>query len=300
MVALVLASVHCGASAFSFLSFGAGIAAHAAYQHHKNASKSQYSEPSSQKNQSSEATVAQLPASTGNFGGCQEQFANGTPPVVKDIGSRRARALCFNGFAVMHSGVTKTPIYVAEVLNRQRLIAAKGEQRTNAFFSDARLPASERALLEDYRGSGFDRGHNAPAGDQGTDEGMAQSFSLANMMPQAPKNNRGAWADIEMSTRKYAMRAQGNVYVITGSILLRGQCPRFNPDTFRIHGNCQIGSGVTVPSHIYKLVYDASTKRAWAHWIENSNEAQISQPISYEDLVSRVGIEFLPGIHLGK
>ena len=60
--------------------------------------------------------------------------------------------------------------------------------------------------MRDYVGSGFDRGHNSPAGDQEDPESMAQSFSLANMMPQAPQNNRIAWASIEKGTRKYVLR----------------------------------------------------------------------------------------------
>ena len=47
---------------------------------------------------------------------------------------------------------------------------------------------------------------------------MAQSFSLANIVPQAPMNNRKAWAGIERATRKYVMRAAGDVFVITGSV----------------------------------------------------------------------------------
>ena len=54
-----------------------------------------------------------------------------------------------------------------------------------------------------------------PAADVTTVEGMAQSFSLANMVPQAPVNNRKAWASIEKATRKYVMRASGDVYVVT-------------------------------------------------------------------------------------
>ena len=233
---------------------------------------------------------------SGNFDSCQAQFANSKPPVIKDMQGRQARALCFSGFAVMHSGNTKTPIYVAEVLNRTRIQNAKGEERTNKFFADARLPKSERANLIDYSGSGFDRGHNSPAGDAETPDGMAQSFSLANMMPQAPENNRGAWAKIEKSTRKYAERARGNVYVVTGSILLPGQCPSFDPKAFKVDEDCKIHNTVTVPSHIFKLVYDISTNRAWAHWISNTNEARISAPISYDELVKRTGIEFLPGV----
>lgn len=231
-----------------------------------------------------------MPAATGNFDACRHNFVNGVPPAVANLAQRKARALCFNGFAVLHSGASKTPIYSAEVLSRDSILAAKSEQRTNRFFPDARLPSSERATLEDYAGSGFDRGHLSPAGDRDNPESMAQSFSLANMMPQAPENNRKAWSGIEQSTRKYVMRAKGNVYVITGPITYANACPIRSP-------NCTIGNGVVVPSHIFKLVYDPSTQRAWAHWIENTDSARVSAPINYTELVRRTGIEFLPGIH---
>lgn len=244
--------------------------------------------------------MVSMPPSNGNFGGCQENFANGEPPIVPNTKERLARALCFNGFAVLHSGRSKTPIYSAEVLSRARIQRAKGQQRTNKFFADARLPSAERATLEDYRGSSMHRGHNSPAGDMDNEEAMAQSFSLANMMPQAPENNQKAWNGIEQSTRKYAMRARGNVYVITGSISLPGYCPiSFHlVSSQKSKGSaCTIGNGVVVPSHIYKLVYDVTTQRAWAHWIENADEARVTAPISYQELVRRTGIEFLPGAH---
>lgn len=83
-------------------------------------------------------------------------------------------------------------MFVAEKLNRKS-IADADEKRTNKFFPDARLRSAERATLDDYKGSGFDKGHMAPAGDMSTAQAMAQSFSLANKVPQAPEHNRGAW-----------------------------------------------------------------------------------------------------------
>lgn len=225
------------------------------------------------------STAAPGPTGATGFASCPQHFAGGVPPVTP--AAPKLRELCFDQFAVLHSGNTKTPVYVAERLNRQILQAAQGLKRTDKFYADARLPRSERAELDDYRGSGWSRGHMAPAGDMGTPAAMAQSFSLANMVPQDPKQNSGPWAKIEEDTRRYVMRAQGDVFVITG--------PVFEPDAQRIGAG-----GVAVPSHLFKLVYDPTTGKSWAHWQENGLGALAGRPIKYEDLARRTGINLLP------
>ena len=112
--------------------------------------------------------------------------------------------------------MTKTPVYSAEILSRERIDASKGLKRTNKFFADARLPGTEKATLDDYQGSTFQRGHQFAAADAENEDSMAQSLSLANMVPQSPVNNSKTWAGLEKATRAYAHRAKGNVYVITG------------------------------------------------------------------------------------
>ncbi len=226
--------------------------------------------------------AARAPTGSTGFAACPQHFAGGVPPITP--AAPQLRELCFASFAVLHSGNTRTPVYVAERLNRQILLAAQGLKRTDKFYAEARLPRGERAELEDYRGSGWSRGHMAPAGDMSTPAAMAQSFSLANVVPQAQKQNSGPWAKIEEDTRRYVMRAQGDVFVITG--------PVFEPGAQRIGAG-----GVAVPSHLFKLVYDPSTGKSWAHWQENGPDAQTGRPISYEELMRRTHIDLLPQLH---
>ncbi len=207
------------------------------------------------------------------FNDCKDLFPGQEIPTSPQLG----RDLCFDGFAIYYSPQDKKPIYTLEKLSRDSLTGQR-PKRSNQFYEEARLPFAERAQLSDYRGSGYDRGHNAPAGDMNSDRSMAQSFSLANMMPQARQNNQGIWAkNVEEPTRLYAKRVPGEIYVYTGSV-----------------GNAgSIGRGqVTIPTHLYKLVYDPARNSAWAYWIENTNEANMTPPISYQELMQKTGIDF--------
>lgn len=207
------------------------------------------------------------------FDQCKDLFPSQQIPSTSQVG----RDLCFDDFAIYYSPADKKPIYTVERLNSEQLQAPR-PRRTNQFYEEARLPMNERALLADYRGSGYDRGHNVPAGDMTRERGMAQSFSLANMMPQARQNNQGIWAKrVEEPTRMYIKRAQGDVYVFTGSTGHAGSIGK---------------SKVTIPSHLYKLVYDPNKKLAWAYWVENTDAAQMHPPISYAELIQKTGIDF--------
>lgn len=213
------------------------------------------------------------PSAYALFEDCKDLFPNQQIPTTQQAG----RDLCFDSFAIYYSPLEKKPVYTVEKLSREQLLAPH-PRRSNQFYEEARLPFAERALLSDYRGSGYDRGHNAPAGDMSNERSMAQSFSLANMMPQARQNNQGIWAkNVEEPTRLYAKRAAGDIYVFTGSTGNSGS----------------IGNGrVTIPSHLYKLVYDPRKNVAWAYWIENTNDASMTPPITYSELVEKIGVDF--------
>lgn len=221
------------------------------------------------------------------FDGCKQLFPGGKPiPLTVVSADWIPRGLCSDAFAVLYSGKSKTPLVVVERLNRQQIDDAD-EKRTNEFFADPRLPASERAYLDDYKGSGYDRGHMAPAGDAPTPTAMAQSFSLANMVPQDATHNRKVWRKVETDTRKYARRAQGDVFVFTG--------PLFDP------GHETIGRNkVWVPTRIFKLVYDQATGRAWAHVLPNTSDARLGKPMDYAGFVKETGLDLLRGFQVSR
>lgn len=194
---------------------------------------------------------------------CPGHFAGGeapdiTNPKLKVI----AREICYSGYAIKHSGITRTPIYSAEYLTRERLLQAKGVKRQNSFHPDDNIPASERAELKHYAKSGYDRGHMAPSADMPDEQSMYESFSLANMVPQNPNNNRGAWAKIESDVRTLAMK-RGKLYVISGPIY-----SDWNQEMLK--------GAVGVPDKLFKAIYDPDRRDITVYVIENAADAQAS------------------------
>lgn len=221
---------------------------------------------------------------TGPFAACADQFPQQRPLQVATISTQWAPlALCSDAFAVLYSGLTKTPMVVVEKLHRQRLHHAAGLQRTDQFYADTRVPSAWRAVLADYQGSGFDRGHLAAAANQPSAQAMAQSFALSNMVPQDPTHNRKLWSKLEADTRKYAQRATGNVYVFTGAL---------HEGATQTLGR----SAVWIPSHLFKLVYDEAQQRAWAHVLPNRADATITRPMDYSSFVQRTQWALLDGL----
>lgn len=223
-------------------------------------------------------------ARSSDFAACSDQFPQQQPLHVSSISQQWAPlALCTDAFAVLYSGYSKTPLVVVERLNRTRLQQAATIERSDQFYADPRIPAPLRAELSDYRGSGFDRGHLAAAANQPTAKAMQASFALSNIVPQDPTHNRQPWAKLEADTRKYVQRAAGDVFVYTG-VLHEGPRLTIGPN------------GVHVPSHLFKLVYDAHTQRAWAHVLPNQANARVGRPLDYPSFVQRTQWHLLAGL----
>lgn len=175
------------------------------------------------RNQQFDSAALLTPEPT-SFAQCPQFFANGIPPAITP--RPQLRELCYEAFAVLHSGTTKTPVFVAQRLNRQMLDGAN-EKRAKRFFADARLPSGERAELEDYKNSGYSRGHMAPAGDMVTPTAMAQSFSLANMVPQNAQHNGGGLEQDRAGHPALCEAGQGGCVRFHGSRVYREQPPHW-------------------------------------------------------------------------
>ncbi len=210
---------------------------------------------------------------------CPSNFYNGeAPDIINQKLQPKTIELCYDGFAVKYSGLSKTPLYSAEYLTREK-IAVK-LVRKDEFHIDDRIPASERSELSDYARSGYDRGHMTPSADMGSEKAMYDSFSLANIVPQDGKSNRGIWSDLEGATRHIANK-EGGVFVITG--------PLFQGSDIKAIGK----NNVLVPTQVYKVIYSPKQQKG-AVYIVNNLPEDTYKVISISELEKLSGISYFP------
>lgn len=225
------------------------------------------------------ANAAQL---SGDGQGCRRFFVAGKTPVVANAAmTQKTTLLCNRAYASYHSGIVRTPLWVAEELTAVSIKMGQAVPRIDDFHPDASLPADERAELKDYARSGYDRGHMAPDADMPTAEAGREAFALSNMIPQAPKLNRKSWADLEKSVR--LQTRGGRVYVVTGP-LFRGATLRATRSDGR----------VKVPTHVWKAVY-AENRGATVFIATNSDAPQWTN-MSVDQFGQVNGVDPFPGL----
>ncbi|OGX87655.1 hypothetical protein BEN47_00350 [Hymenobacter lapidarius] len=120
--------------------------------------------------------------------------------------------------------------------------------RQNNFRPDPALPRQfYQVTAGSYSRSGFDKGHNCPSGDRTADlDANSATFLMTNMVPQAPRNNQQAWAQLEEYGRAQVQRGQ-EIYIIMGSYGRGGTGANGFAQT--------LDQGrVTVPARIWKVL----------------------------------------------
>lgn len=168
--------------------------------------------------------------------GCDEHLKYGAP-------SNEPVLLCRLGYALSHDAELKIPDWVAYHLTKEKVAGA--HPRVDRFRPDPDLDPGSRSTNSDYKGSGYDRGHMAPAGAMKWDvRAMSESFLLSNMAPQVGAGfNRGIWKSLETKIRKWTSE-RGELFIVTG--------PVFEEGTQETIGE----NRVAVPSHFYKVIFD--------------------------------------------
>jgi len=192
--------------------------------------------------------------------------------------------ICRRSCIISYSKDTKIPNWVAWHLTSEH---TDGDcPRDNAYYEDTDVPLP-RATNEDYRGSGWSRGHMCPAGDNKWDaEAMRESNKLTNICPQHASLNTGLWNVIEHDCRKWAKK-YGSVYIVCGPILL-------NKEHETIGRN-----KVVVPEAFFKVILRMNPQPAAIGFVVRNNDGKKKkdQFINTVDDIERItGIDFFPAL----
>jgi endonuclease G len=138
-------------------------------------------------------------AAGGDFRDCLEYFPGFVPRIPWP---GRQRAPCFDSFAVLHSGESKTALYSVERLTRDGVSSAKTISGQSTFTPRPGCPLSIRPNWRITAEAAMTAATWRRPATMPTDVAKAQSFSLANMVPQDPELNQHACSQIEQATRK--------------------------------------------------------------------------------------------------
>lgn len=144
-----------------------------------------------------------------------------------------------SGYTVSFNEQTRLANWVAYELTRAE--TSGDEERASRFLPDPEVRGAQAADA-DYRKSGYDRGHLAPAADmRWSAEAMHESFYFSNIAPQHPRLNRGDWKQLEEACRDWACEC-GALYIVCG------------PVTGQMQGGRIGRGGVVVPDIFYKVL----------------------------------------------
>lgn len=107
-------------------------------------------------------------------------------PIEKESHPQLCSSLPKGHFFVCYNHFTKTPCWVYEFLTPDGLSKFSGNRKKSKFrVDDEIIHQHYGAYLEDYRGSGYDRGHMAAAGNhRSSQEAINKTFLLSNILPQ--------------------------------------------------------------------------------------------------------------------
>jgi endonuclease G len=188
-------------------------------------------------------------------------------------------------YSLVYDTVHRLARWVLYQTHREQLENA-GVERYNKFHPDPLLWKYTQ-LEEDYKNSGYDRGHLAPAADMAFSEiTMKESFYYSNVSPQVPSFNRGIWKKLEEQGRKWGKKYD-KLIIVCGPVLTESMS--------------YIGKNrVSVPEYFYKIFADLSSreKKMIGFIIPNNKSGKNLEyyVVSVDSIEKVTHIDFFPSL----
>ena len=204
------------------------------------------------------------------------------PAKLKD---RSEKILKRSNYTISYNRNWNQPNWVAWELNKNE---TKGRNNRNEeFTADPDLAEAYQVESYDYSGSGYDRGHMCPAGDNHFDaKAMNESFYMSNICPQNHELNAGKWNDLEIACRKWANRYQ-QLFIVCGPIIDKRNGKRIGKE-----------HEIIVPEKFFKVILITSTKpaRAIGYIFENNGSDRPYKVHSIDEVEKITGMDFFPNL----
>ena len=250
------------------------------------------------------------------FSNCFEAFPDGQPPdlgkLTKEEAAARSalklRDLCYQNYAVLYSTTNKRSFITIERLRYKSPTVTISDDGTSVVVATkigvgpsatpdpepVFVPIDFRWMEEKHRLLPKDRMALSDVGRFGSDYVLRQNIPLLDVPALPPRdknpehikvlkmlmrdtfnlasttpmhatlastntNGNGVWTSIEDTIREYSKKSKGpeDIYVYTGS---------------------SGGTDTKAPTHVWKLVYDSSAKKAWAYWLPNTASSAMYNP----------------------
>ena len=204
------------------------------------------------------------------------------PAPLKD---RPEQILRRTGYTTSYNSDTRNPNWVAWHLTKAHTYGSN--QRKDEVFTED-TDVSPRATNNDYYSSGYDRGHQCPAGDNKWDAtAMRESFLSTNICPQNHNLNKYEWNTLEIQCRDWA-RKYGAIDIVCGPVY-------DNPTPTRTIGR----NRVWVPDGFYKVVMcrTGQPKAIGFLFRNDGKKVSLESVVRTVDEIERItGIDFYPAL----
>jgi len=168
-------------------------------------------------------------------------------------------------FTIGYSWYFRQAKWTLEIINRNDYLVNKvleKAERFDNFRPDLRIPKRFRASLNDYKGSGYDRGHLVPSANQDTQKIQnSETFLLSNMSPQKADFNRGMWSNLEKAVRRLNDKDEIlETYVLTAPVFY------FDKPIETIGDEDEYGIDIPIPHAFVKSILAEDFKGNLSLW----------------------------------
>lgn len=168
-------------------------------------------------------------------------------------------------FTIGYSWYFRQAKWTLEIVNRNEYLVDKvltKVDRLDNFRADIRIPKRFRASLDEYKGSGYDRGHLVPSANQNYQSIQnSETFLLSNMSPQKEELNRRMWGDLEDAVRKLNDQQEIlETYVLTAPVFY------FQKPIETIGKPDDLGIDIPIPHAFVKSVLAEDIKGRLSLW----------------------------------